>query len=128
MTPSLGNNSRNIVQFILYISKRNRTTGWALMKKVVRLGKAQAREQFAPLVESLTKSGGIIEITDYGRVAAVMLSYPEYLMLKSQAQHWSKPERQLAGSAELIGELDDEEEDGVHSIIGKALLRRMDKT
>ncbi|MCC7531515.1 MAG: hypothetical protein IT342_23635 [Candidatus Melainabacteria bacterium] len=71
-----------------------------------KLGKAQAREQFAPLVESLSKGGGVIEVTDYGRVAAVMLGYKDYLWLLAQAKEPYKPKRQLCGSGVLVGALE----------------------
>lgn len=71
-----------------------------------KLGKAQAREQFAPLVESLSKVGGVVEVTDYGKVAAVMLSYKDYLWLLAQAKEPCKPKRQLYGSGELLGDLE----------------------
>ncbi len=75
-------------------------------KKFKRLGKAQAREQFAPLIERLLKYGGVIEVTDYGKVAAVMLSYKDYLYLLARAGESFEPKRQLAGSAVLVGELE----------------------
>jgi len=79
----------------------------ALSKKnLKRLGKAQAREQFAPLVETLATTGGVVEVTDYGKVAAVMLSYKDYLWLVAQANEPFKPKQQLAGSAVLVGELE----------------------
>lgn len=79
------------------ISKKN------LLK---RLGKAQARDQFGPLVESLATSGGIVEVTDYGKVAAVIISYKDYLLLVAQAQEPFKPKRKLAGSATLAADLE----------------------
>jgi hypothetical protein len=78
----------------------------ASKKNLTKLGKAQAREQFAPLVESLSTVGGVVEVTDYGKVAAVMLSYKDYLWLVAQANEPFKPKRQLAGSAVLVGELE----------------------
>jgi hypothetical protein len=74
-------------------------------KNLKKLGKAQAREQFAPLVEGLSAVGGIVEVTDYGKVVAVMLSYKDYLWLLAQANEPFKPRRQLAGSAILVGDL-----------------------
>jgi hypothetical protein len=75
-------------------------------KNLQKLGKAQAREQFAPLVKKLSTVGGVVEITDYGKVAAVMLSYRDYLWLLAQAKEPFKPKRQLAGSAVLVGDLE----------------------
>ena len=75
-------------------------------KNLKKLGKAQAREQFAPLIERLATAGGIVEVTDYGKVAAVIMSYKDYLWLLAQAQEPFKPTRQLAGSAALVGDLE----------------------
>ena len=75
-------------------------------KNFKKLGKAQAREQFAPLVKALSTVGGVVEVTDYGKVAAVMLGYKDYLWLVAQAKESFKPKRQLAGSAILVGELE----------------------
>lgn len=76
-------------------------------KKPKRMGKAQAREQFAPLIESLSKTGGTVEVTDYGKVAAVIMSYKEYLWLKALAKQPFKPKRQLWGSGMIVGEVDE---------------------
>jgi hypothetical protein len=76
------------------------------IRKPTKLGKAQAREQFAPIVESLSINGGVVEVTDYGKVAAVILGYSDYLKLLSKAQEPFKPKRQLAGSGVLIGDLE----------------------
>lgn len=78
----------------------------ASSKMLKRLGKAQAREQFAPIVESLCKAGGVVEVTDYGKVAAVMLGYRDYLWLLAQAKEPFMPKLQLAGSAVLVGNLE----------------------
>lgn len=75
-------------------------------KNLRKLGKSQAREQFAPIVESLCRNGGVVEVTDYGKVAAVMLSYKDYLWLIAQANEPFKPKKKLAGSAVLIGDVE----------------------
>lgn len=75
-------------------------------KKLARLGKSQARDQFAPLVETLATEGGVIEVTDYGKVAAVMLGYKDYLWLVAQAKEPFHPKMHLAGSAVLVGDLE----------------------
>jgi prevent-host-death family protein len=79
------------------------------IKKAIRqkLGKAQARERFAPLVESLAANGGVVEITDYGKASAVLLSYKDYMSLVSQASVSLKPSRQLRGSGILLGDLEE---------------------
>ena len=92
-------------------------------KNLRRLGKAQAREQFAPIVEMLSTIGGIVEVTDYGKVAAVMLSYKDYLRLLAQANEPFKPKRQLAGSAVLAGELE-----AASRQITESALGSLDKT
>jgi hypothetical protein len=97
---------RKVVQYILYGLRRGSAMGTGSKKSLKRLGKAQAREQFAPLVEGLSTVGGLVEITDYGKVAAVMLSYKDYLWLLAQANEPFKPKRQLAGSAVLTGDLE----------------------
>jgi len=51
-----------------------------------RIGKAQAREEFSSLIESVTTGAGAIEITDYGKVKAVLLSEREYEWLCACAQ------------------------------------------
>lgn len=75
-------------------------------KNLKKLGKAQAREQFAPLVESLSTDGGVVEITDYGKIAAVIISYKDYLWLQAQANEPFKPIRRLAGSAVLVDKVE----------------------
>jgi prevent-host-death family protein len=72
-----------------------------------KFGKAQAREQFSPLVESLAAKGGVVEITDYGKTAAVLLGYKDYLCLMAQAAVSAKPLRQLRGSGVLVADLED---------------------
>ena len=71
-----------------------------------RLGKAKVRENFSPLVELLANNGGVIEITDYGKTAAVLLGYEDYLYLTAHAAAPSKTERKLRGSGTLIGDLE----------------------
>lgn len=71
-----------------------------------KMGKAQAREQFAPLVESLSTTGGIVEVTDYGKVSAVIIGHKDYLLLLAQANKPLRPRRQLSGSAELVGNIE----------------------
>lgn len=76
-------------------------------KKIVKkLGKAQVRQQFSPLVETLSTVGGVVEVTDYGKVAAVLLGYKDYLWLIAQSNEPFIPQRQLAGSAVLVEDLE----------------------
>lgn len=88
-----------------------------------RLGKAEARERFAPLVESLASSGGTVEITDYGKVAAIMLGYRDYMRLLSQAEEPFQSKQQLRGSAVLLGDLEEATED-----IAKQVAASVEKT
>lgn len=87
-------------------------------KSLKKLGKAQAREQFAPIIETLSTVGGVVEVTDYGKVAAVMMSYKDYLWLLAQANEPFKPKRQLAGSAALVGDLEAASQQITDSILG----------
>ncbi len=88
------------------------------LKSLKKLGKAQAREQFAPIVESLSANGGVVEITDYGKVAAVIMNYKDYLWLLAQAREPFKPAKQLANSAELVGDLEAASNEISESILG----------
>jgi len=87
------------------------------------IGKAQARQQFSPLVESLATSGGTVEITDYGKVAAVMLGYKDYISLLAKAGEPLKPKNQLRGSMVLVGDLEEATKE-----ISKLMLESVAKT
>jgi len=76
-----------------------------------RIDKAQARDQFAPLVESLVADGGAIEITNNGKVVAVLLSEIEYNRLVQLAGENFRPKRPLRGSIKLIGSLEEASKD-----------------
>jgi hypothetical protein len=97
--------SFHVVQYLLYNMGFPPMTAFS-SKNLKKLGKAQAREQFAPLIETLSAVGGVVEVTDYGKVAAVMMSYRDYLWLLAQANEPFKPKRPLAGSAVLVGDLE----------------------
>lgn len=73
-------------------------------RNVRRIGKAQAREEFSSLIEAVTQGGGAIEITDYGKVAAVLLSEKEYQWLCSCASRSSLPQRDARGFFVLEGD------------------------
>lgn len=62
-----------------------------------RIGKAQAREEFSTLIESVASGAGPVEITDYGKVAAVILSEKEYEWLLACAKKNSQPKRSPRG-------------------------------
>lgn len=71
------------------------------------LGKSEAREQFLPLIDLVASGAGPVEITDYGKVVAVLLSKKDYEWLSAAMQHKPKPKRSLAGSALLLGDLEE---------------------
>ncbi|MCA0312500.1 MAG: type II toxin-antitoxin system Phd/YefM family antitoxin [Candidatus Melainabacteria bacterium] len=50
----------------------------ASIKIQKRIGKAQARDELATLIEAVNTGDGAVEITDYGKVAAVLLSVKDY--------------------------------------------------
>ena len=62
-----------------------------------RVGKAQAREEFSTLIESVASGAGAVEITDYGKVAAVLLSEKEYEWLLACAKKNTQPKRSPRG-------------------------------
>jgi hypothetical protein len=86
-------------------------------KNPKKLSKAQAKEQFLPLIEALCTTGGRVEVSDGGKVATVILSYKEYLWLRAQAREPFKPNRQLAGSGVLVGDLEKASEEITESIL-----------
>jgi prevent-host-death family protein len=62
-----------------------------------RMGKAQAREEFSTLIEAVASGGGPVEITDYGKVAAVLISEKEYEWLCACAKINAQPKRDPRG-------------------------------
>lgn len=62
-----------------------------------RVGKAQAREEFSALIEAVAGGAGAVEITDYGKVAAVLLSEREYEWLCACAKKNEQPKRKPRG-------------------------------
>lgn len=66
-----------------------------------RVGKAQAREEFSSLIEAVANGAGAVEITDYGRVAAVLVSDEEYKWLCSCANNATQPKRKARGVVTL---------------------------
>lgn len=71
-----------------------------------RIGKAQAREEFPALVESVASGAGAVEITDYGKVAAVLLSEKEYEWLCACAKKNGAPKKQARGIMVISDNLD----------------------
>lgn len=74
-----------------------------------RVGKAQAREAFSSLVESVATGAGAVEITDYGKVAAVLISEKEYKWLCTCAEKSTHSVRDPRGYLILSDDVDLEE-------------------
>jgi prevent-host-death family protein len=70
-----------------------------------RIGKAQAREEFSTLIEAVASGAGAVEITDYGKVAAVILSEKEYEWLHACAKKNGPPLRDPHGCFILSDDL-----------------------
>ena len=66
-----------------------------------RIGKAQARDELSTLIEAVNNGAGPVEITDYGKVAAVLLSEKEYEWLCACAKRNATPKRDARGIIEL---------------------------
>lgn len=62
-----------------------------------RIGKAQARDELSTLIEAVSTGAGPIEITDYGKVAAILLSEKEYEWLCACAKKNAPPKRNARG-------------------------------
>jgi prevent-host-death family protein len=86
-----------------------------------RVGKAQAREEFSTLVEAVASGAGPVEITDYGKVAAVLLSEKEYEWLCACARKSSQPKRSARGLVVLM-------DDSALKEAGKALAADFDNS
>lgn len=62
-----------------------------------RIGKAQARDELSSLIEAVNSGAGAVEITDYGKVAAILLSEKEYEWLCACAKKNATPKREARG-------------------------------
>ncbi|HEY9753978.1 MAG TPA: type II toxin-antitoxin system prevent-host-death family antitoxin [Oculatellaceae cyanobacterium] len=62
-----------------------------------QIGKAQARDEFSTLIEAVNSGAGAVKITDYGKVAAVLLSEKEYEWLCACARKNETPKRDPRG-------------------------------
>lgn len=62
-----------------------------------RVGKAQAREELSTLIDAVNNGAGAVEITDYGKVAAILLSEKEYEWLSACARKNRSPKREARG-------------------------------
>lgn len=74
-------------------------------KSSKKLGKAKAREEFSYLVEYVSKGGGPVEITDYGKTAAILIGEEEYKWLCAN-QLKKKPKREARGIFKILKEGD----------------------
>ncbi len=70
------------------------------------MGKAQAREMFSTLIESVASGAGAVEITDYGKVKAVLISENEYRWLKAAAEKRPVPKLSPRGLISIDGDLE----------------------
>jgi prevent-host-death family protein len=66
-----------------------------------RIGKAQARDELSALIDAVNTGAGPVEITDYGKVAAVLLSEKEYEWLCANAKKNATPKRDARGVISL---------------------------
>lgn len=66
-----------------------------------RVGKSQARDELSALIEAVNTGAGPIEITDCGKVAAVLLSENEYEWLCACAKKSATPKRDACGIISL---------------------------
>lgn len=66
-----------------------------------RVGKAQARDELSSLIETVNSGAGPVEITDCGKVAAVLLSKKEYEWLCACAKKSATPKRDACGIISL---------------------------
>ncbi|HEY9678443.1 MAG TPA: type II toxin-antitoxin system prevent-host-death family antitoxin [Drouetiella sp.] len=74
-----------------------------------RVGKAQARDELSTLIDAVNSGAGAIEITDYGKVTAVLLSEKQYEWLCACAKKHAHPKREARGVVLIADEnaLDD---------------------
>jgi prevent-host-death family protein len=76
------------------------------IEMIKKLGKAEVRQEFAPLVDSVANGGNPVEISDYGKVVAVLISANEYRWLLSQTKKMSKPKKDLCGAIIIHDDLE----------------------
>jgi len=87
----------------------------------IRIGKAQARKEFLPLVSSLRSNRQPVEITEHGKPVAVLLAYDTYLALVNSGD--TKRVSQLVGSVEILGDLELERR-AINKSFKKSIARR----
>lgn len=81
-------------------------TAIVMVCRTKKLGKVEARRQFGLLLKSLAEEGGVVEVTDHGKTAAVIINYQDYLDLLSKARAPQEQFRQHPGSASLAEDLE----------------------
>jgi len=69
------------------------------------MGKSEARANFLPLVQALAQGGEPVEITEHGKVAAVLISNLDYQLLLARAKMQPEPKGSLVGSMILNEDL-----------------------
>lgn len=92
------------------------------MNSPKRMGKSEARAKFLPLVQALAQGGGPVEITDRGKVEAVLLSNEEYQWLLVRSKTQPALTRSLVGSMVLKEDLEAAERD-ITGLFEKSLGR-----
>ncbi len=95
------------------------------LKHSKRMGKSEARAKFLPLVQALARGGGPIEITDRGRVEAVLLSNEDYQRLLVCSKMQLEPARPLTGSMVLVEDLEQAERE-VSALFMKSISRSVE--
>ncbi len=68
------------------------------------IGKTQARKEFFPLVDALSTTSSVVEITDHDKPVAVLLSYQNYVALAAKLSMLTKASAQQA-APNLIGSI-----------------------
>jgi len=87
----------------MYAKSDNRKLG----RQYKALGKSDARKRFLPLVDSVSQGSGPVEITDYGKVVAVLISKNDFDWMYQQTVNKVMPKRSLYGLGQLLGDLED---------------------
>lgn len=85
--------------------KRSKAIRHSSIKRT--LGKSEAREQFLPIVDAVAKGAGPFEISDHGRVVAVLLSKQEYDWMLAHTKEKVLPKKSLRGSIIVLGDLEE---------------------
>lgn len=87
----------NVVRYVVKVEE----IGMAATKIQKRVGKAQARDELSALIEAVSTGAGPVEITDCGKVVAVLVSEKEYEWLCACVQNAAIPKRDACGVISL---------------------------